>query len=122
MHNTTLKRKGSTYDSGLDKTPKKNKCNMLKLEPCLIIGKCLYYYHAKFQDAGGLRKMRCTPSFSRLRQFIEFLLGQYSVIRRQRKVGIDLVWKISDPSIKFHIGSNICNQLSHTYLKLRLTI
>ena len=23
--------------------------------------------------------------------------------RRQRKIGIDRVWKISDPSIKFHI-------------------
>ena len=78
------------------------------------------------QDAEGLRKMRCMPSFSRLRQFIEFLLGQYSVIlvddRGKYEIGLDLVWKISDPSIKFHIGSNICYLLSHTYLKLTLTM
>ena len=45
-----------------------------------------------------------TPSFSRLHQFIEFLLGQYSMLyvddRGKMK---DLVWKISDRSIKFHI-------------------
>ena len=34
--------------------------------------------HAQFQEPEGLKKIY-TPSFSRSRQFIEFLLGQYWV-------------------------------------------
>ena len=75
------------------------------------------YYIAQLRgrEASLKKKKKYTPSFSRLRQFIEVLGAS---CWWQRKIGTDLVWKISDRSLKFHIKYRLCYLLSHTSINL----
>ena len=66
-----------------------------------------YYcnYHVKFQDAEGLKKKEIYAIVLSIAPvhwiFTRTILG--ASCRWQKKIGIDLVWKISDGSIKLHI-------------------
>ena len=67
---------------------------MFLILSCQIFINVFNYYHARFQDDEGFKKEIYA---------IEFLLGQYLVLLDDdRKKVIDLVWMISDRSIKFH--------------------